>query len=302
MIPSGLYNRGAKQLLVACSIGSPASVNAPTVTGEGKIREVFRVSVCYALYDPLFVLLALLASSQSGSYVVRDESGDVRLIIFDENRASDSPVVETVWHCRSGQASTFLSRAVSQWEIVIMKQHGTMSITVRGPETRATTACCPEEAEFLGITFTLGTFMPLLPTTDRLDGEVILPLATKRSFWLYGAAWQFPDYNNADTFVDRLLRVGLLVRDPIVDAALQGHLKEYSLRTVQRRFLRATGLTVSAVRQIERAHKAEALLERGVSILDTVELAGYADQAHLTRSLKRFVGRTPAQVSGNVCR
>ncbi len=32
--------------------------------------------------------------------------------------------------------------------------------------------------------------------------------------------------------------------------------------------------------------------------MDAVELAGYADQAHLTRALRRFVGQTPAQIAG----
>ncbi len=98
------------------------------------------------------------------------------------------------------------------------------------------------------------------------------------------------------TRLSRGLRDGLLIREPIVDAALQGQLKELSRRTIQRRFLRATGLTLSYVRQIERAREAEALLERGVSILDIVDQTGYADQPHLTRSLKRLIGRTPAQI------
>ena len=218
------------------------------------------------------------------------------MFIFEEDRGSDSPFVETIWRTQSESAGTFLSRAVSHWEIVVMQQHGRTGITVRGPETKATTAHCPPNAEFVGITFKLGACMPLLPTGDRLDGEVILPLATSKSFWLNGSAWQFPDYDNADMFVERLVRDGLLIREPIVDAALQGQLKELSRRTIQRRFLRATGLTLSYVRQIERAREAEALLERGVSILDTVDQTGYADQPHLTRSLKRLIGRTPAQI------
>jgi hypothetical protein len=36
--------------------------------------------------------------------------------------------------------------------------------------------------------------------------------------------------------------------------------------------------------------------EQGNSILETVELTGYADQAHLTRSLKHLIGKTPAQI------
>jgi hypothetical protein len=34
----------------------------------------------------------------------------------------------------------------------------------------------------------------------------------------------------------------------------------------------------------------------GVFRLETLWQAGYADQPHLTRSLKRFVGQTPAQI------
>jgi methylphosphotriester-DNA--protein-cysteine methyltransferase len=37
-------------------------------------------------------------------------------------------------------------------------------------------------------------------------------------------------------------------------------------------------------------------LQQGVSILDTIQQAGYYDQPHLTRSLKRFIGQTPAQL------
>lgn len=123
-----------------------------------------------------------------------------------------------------------------------------------------------------------------------------LPLASKNSFWLFGSPWQLPDYDNADTFVGWLVSEGLLVRDPVVDAALQGHLEDRSLSTIQRRFRHSTGLTQSAARQIERARYATSLLQQGVSILDTVEQAGYFDQPHLTRSLKYLIGQTPAQI------
>ena len=68
------------------------------------------------------------------------------------------------------------------------------------------------------------------------------------------------------------------------------------LRSAQRHFPRATGLTHCTVRQIERARHATNLLRQGVSILDTVYEAGYFDQAHLTRSLKYRIGQTPAEI------
>lgn len=214
-----------------------------------------------------------------------------------EDRPSDAPFVEGIWRTHTaGTGPSFISVAAAQWEMVVTKQAGRITFTIRGPETKASPAPIPEEAEIFGITFKLGTFMPHLPTIQRLDGGIHLPTAAGQSFWLYGSTWQFPTFDNADTFIARLVRQGLLTYDPIVDAALQGQLTDLSPRSVQRRFLRATGLTHGAVSQIQRAHHAMNLLQQGMSIADTVNLAGYADQPHLTRSLKRFVGRTPGQL------
>ena len=139
--------------------------------------------------------------------------------------------------------------------------------------------------------------MPHLPVINLVDGDALLPEGASKTFWLNGSAWQFPTYENAETFVDRLVRQDLLVRDPVVNAVLQDQSPDRSFRTVRRRFLQATGLTPKAIQQIERANHALTLLEQGVSILDTVYQAGYADQPHMTRSLRRFIGFTPAQIA-----
>ena len=67
-----------------------------------------------------------------------------------------------------------------------------------------------------------------------------------------------------------------------------------SLRTIRRRFVLATGLPYKTIEQIERAKQATALLEQGVPLIDVAYQAGYADQSHLTRALKYFIGSTPA--------
>lgn len=214
-----------------------------------------------------------------------------------EERLSDSPLVERVWRTRGEEAGSFISMAESHCGMVVTHYKGKTMLTVRGPETRATPAYCPPDAEFIGIAFKTGVFMRGFPASaimDRRDANLLE--ASSKSFWLNSAAWQFPDYENADTFVDWLARDDLLVHDPLVDAVLQGRPIGMSLRTMQRRVLKATGLTQGTVSQIERARHALTLLKQGVSILDTVVQAGYADQPHLTRSLKHFIGQTPAQI------
>jgi AraC-like DNA-binding protein len=220
------------------------------------------------------------------------------MFIIFEDRASDSAFIERVWRCHSERAGPFLSIAASHWEMVVMRYRGNTTITVRGPETRATTADCPAEGVWMGIRFKLGTFMPQLPVSEiRNRSDLTLPGATAHSFWLNGSAWEYPDFENAETFVSRLIHDGLIVYDPTVAAVLQGQMKNFSLRSAQRHFLQAAGMTYSAYRQIERARLATNLLKRGVSILDTVNEAGYYDQAHLSRSLKYLIGQTPANIA-----
>jgi hypothetical protein len=219
-------------------------------------------------------------------------------MIFDfGGRDSDSPLVENIWRTRSEGGGTFTSSAETHWEIVITKQQGKTSLTVRGPETLARPAPIPEgEVEYFGIVFRPGAYMPHLPGKRLAEQEVNLPVESGKHFWLHGAAWELPTFDNADTFIERLVRQGMLVRDPVVEAAARGHLPDLSLRSVQRRFLHATGLTYSTFRQIERAQQAAALLQQGASILDVTYQFGYADQPHMTRSFKRFLGTTPAQL------
>lgn len=215
-------------------------------------------------------------------------------------RPSDSPWINAIWRSQSSQAGPFLSIASSHWEMIVSHHEGRLYFSVRGPETHPTVAHCPPDGDWIGIQFKHGVYMPHLPVTKLVDDEIELPEASSRSFWLHGSAWEFPTFDNAEVFIARLVKEELLVCDPIVESTLQTRATDLSRRSVQRRFLRATGLTHGAVSQIERAHFAVALLRQGVSISDTVEQAGYADQPHLTRSLKRLIGQTPAQLaSGN---
>jgi hypothetical protein len=214
-----------------------------------------------------------------------------------EDRPSDSPIVERVWRSRSERGGSFVSIAATNFEMAVTRVGGRTFLTLRGPETKATMIECPPEGEWLGIRFKLGTFMPsLMPEELRDHHDVTLPYASSRSFWLNGSAWEYPDYSNAEDFVARLVQKGLVTTEPAVDAVMRNEPPARSLRTAQRHFLRATGLTYRTVQQIERARHATNLLRQGASILDTVYDAGYFDQAHLTRSLKLLVGQTPAEV------
>lgn len=213
-----------------------------------------------------------------------------------ERRPSRTPFVDETWRARSDGEEPFISVAASHWEMVVTRQCGAARLTVRGPETKATTVPVPRDAEFFGIQFSLGTFMPSLQPGQLVDRSLALPQVAKSAFWLDGSAWEVPGPDDAEVFVDRLVRARLLVRDPIVPDALDGAVEGLSTRSVERRVSRATGLTRGTIRQIRRVERAVELLSGGLSPPDAARCAGYADQPHLTRSLKRLVGQTPSQI------
>lgn len=220
------------------------------------------------------------------------------MLISFQDRSSDSRFVDRVWRSESERGGEFHSMAAPDWNMVVTRLKGRTYFTVRGPESKATMAECPADGEWFGIRFKVGTFMPVFRSADLRDrNDLTLPNATKRSFWLQGSAWEFPSFENAEVFVERLARAGLIVFDPVVERAVRGEPQELSARTEQRRVVQITGLTRGTICQIERARRAAFLLRGGMPILDVVSKAGFFDQAHLTRSLQRFVGLTPARVA-----
>ena len=217
--------------------------------------------------------------------------------IHFEDRDSDHPFVAKVWRCRSDRADRFLSVAATTFEIVVTRLQGKTFLTLRGPETQARPLDCPGDGEWLAIRFKPGTFIPrFLPQQLRDWNDVTLPDASEQAFWLNGSAMEYPDFENAESFVNRLVKSESMQRDPVVRDLLEERPLDLTARTAQRHFLRATGITYATFIQIERARYATQLVRSGRSVLDVVESAGYFDQAHLTRSLRRFIGETPQNI------
>jgi hypothetical protein len=75
--------------------------------------------------------------------------------VFDR-RSANSSFVEMIWHTHSERAGTFTSAALTNWEMALVTFNGKTTIVVRSPETKASQAHFPADAEFFGITFKLG--------------------------------------------------------------------------------------------------------------------------------------------------
>lgn len=211
-------------------------------------------------------------------------------------RASDSSWVDAVWTCTSERVTEMTSVATVCWGLVFWQREGRAYASVTGPESRTGTAPVPADATFVGIEFAVGTSLRAVPTPVLVDAGAELPDTTRRSFRLGGVRWETPGPDDAEALVDRLVRSGVVVRDRLVTQVRRGERPAVSGRTVERRFRAATGFTQGAVRQIERARGASALLAAGHPATDVVSRLGYFDEPHLARALRRFVGRTARQL------
>ena len=217
------------------------------------------------------------------------------MTIVAEARPSDSPLIESVMRGHTLCAGTTIRPAETNWHMVVLKLDGAARVLAVGPLTSSGVVRYGAGGELLWIKFRLGTFLPHAPMRGWADRETVLPNASRRSFWLGKTAWEMPSFENAERFVERLVRADVLAHDPLVLAALGAEPPAIPERTLRHRFLRATGQTQSHIRQFERARQAADLLAQGETIPDVMFELGYYDQPHLTRSLKRLIGTTPAQ-------
>ncbi|MEV1333593.1 AraC family transcriptional regulator [Micromonospora costi] len=214
----------------------------------------------------------------------------------NEDRPSDSPYVHRVWRSHASGVAHMTSIATSNWELVFWEDAGGRHAALRGPETTASSAEVPDGSASFGITFAHGTYLPHLPPARLVDSALESPHATATTFVLGGEEWLVPDFDSAEQFVARLVRKGVILRDPLVDEVVSGGVPDVGTRSVQRRVAAATGLTQGGIRQIERARQAAVLLGEGVAPVEVANRLGYYDQPHLARSLQRFIGRTATEL------
>lgn len=89
---------------------------------------------------------------------------------------------------------------------------------LRGPATSASTLSCPSDAEYFGVDFRLGAYLPGCPPARLVNlQDEVLPILSDGRILFDGAAWEMPTPENVDVFVGRLERAGLLTFDPLVE-------------------------------------------------------------------------------------
>jgi AraC-like DNA-binding protein len=100
----------------------------------------------------------------------------------------------------------------------------------------------------------------------------------------------------ADPIVERGLR--LLEAEPDEDASIARIARSLSMseRQLERRFLDRLGSTPKRYASLRRFERAAALVASGAPLGQVALEAGYYDQSHFTREVRRFAGMTPGEL------
>ena len=140
--------------------------------------------------------------------------------------------------------------------------------------------------------------MPRLPGEQMVDRGVLRPLGAGRASSSTPTPSRSRRSRTPRAWSNGWCGASIVRVDDVVDRVAEGDRAWASERTVERRFRWALGLTPTQLAQIRRAREAVAKLQAGGAPAEVAAELGYADQPHLTRSLRRFMGQTPGEIAG----
>ena len=214
-----------------------------------------------------------------------------------EDKQVDSLFIDKIWHTYTTSDGVYTANLDGNWDIIITKSPQFLSVVVNGIGKVAVKVPYVAGIESIGIALKPGVFLRDHKGKDIVDSQRTLAEGKIDYVEIDGKQFAIPDFESAEMFVKELADSGILLVDQIVSAFSEQKSNLSSERTLRRHVSSTTGLTPHFLNQIQKAKFANNLLRKGVPIAQVALEAGYSDQAHMTKSVKKIMGRTPAQIS-----
>ncbi len=211
---------------------------------------------------------------------------------------SDNPYIDTVWKSESISDGEYLVTPDGSWDLIAAwKADGTCVVFLTGQVTKPARVQYHAGERSVVISFAPGAYLPFMKGAALTNDFLLLPLTDDNAhFRLADHTFELPTYENAEQLIDKMVSQNVLQNDDIVHGMLQGTPKAASTRSVQRHFKAVTGITHKNLTDIRRAQQAVRLLKDGKNPSRVAADAGYYDQPHLTKSLKRLMDSSPTDV------
>lgn len=214
----------------------------------------------------------------------------------------DDPFVSAVWCAEVAEPESYPDPATEHWGIAFTacpdrSIRAELSGPLPGPRTLAGV---PGERHW-GVELRPDIVVTGYDKAAMVGSLVPLAVAGDR-FALAGRLHRVPAFDRLTAFVHSLADRGALRVDADTRRMLGGDTGGWSERSRQRRIKAVTGLTRVRIDQVVRAREASRALRAGLAPGRVAAELGYADQAHLTRSLVALRAERPSALrpGGNV--
>lgn len=201
-----------------------------------------------------------------------------------------------MWRAFVDEAADYLDEASEHWGLsFIQRPDGSFAAELAGPRIEDLPIRSRVGESYWGVELAAHV---AIPGVDKalLRGAIAELAVTGARVTLRGRCYPIPGWEELESFVSRLVADGVMVADADIRRALSGDDRGLSRRSWQRRFRSVTGLRRKEIERLDRSRRAYRLLSEGVSPSEVAVAVGYADQAHLTRELRRIRGETPARI------
>lgn len=215
-------------------------------------------------------------------------------MIFDE-QILGTRHIHLKWYAQPVKDGIYNGLAMEYWTFFFWTEKGKTCALIGAPHETVLRIPYYAGEKYWGILLKAHLFMPWLAKKSIPKRGLKLPVFANKYMHLNEQKVLIPSHAQAEDYIDELIARGIIANHPLVERALAGQ-PVTSERTAQRHMLQIAGLSRRELERIRRARYAYVLLHEGNTIADVVAMAGYVDQAHLTKSLKALAGQTPGEI------
>lgn len=209
-----------------------------------------------------------------------------------EQKSSKLPFIQLLWRAKVLQVGEYDDPAKESWGLAFTKRpDGSLGAELLGPAFHYKVLGSAKGDEYWGAEFYPYVTMRGVDK-PKLTGRLVPLHVEGNRFFVGEYSYEVPSFDELEDFLEVLAKQGIIshINRPFV------HRSTLSLRSKQRHNLKLTGLTLKQQQQIRRAELANNLLKSGMKPIQVAAEAGYADQAHMTRSLKLLLGKMPSEI------
>jgi hypothetical protein len=208
-----------------------------------------------------------------------------------------TPELESIASVWAGRAAVTMQRIVPAnpcISIILIKSDTSAEVVIRGPETKPRSEILLPGYTWIGIRLHPGVQLKNFPAQQLTDSFRMLPADSNGQFQFEGTLLQFPSFNNAEQLIKQMHDLGYIGGKGLEAQEFPKH--DMSSKSYSRFVKRSTGLSPYKLHQLQRISEALLLLRQGMPVATIAYELGFADQAHLTRASKRFLGHTPKEL------